>query len=51
MPTIADIIIAIVYFMAAFDVYFGLIVLATMVLYLSKLLIIFCRMTSHDDNI
>ena len=35
LPTIADIIIAIVYFMAAFDIYFGLIVLATMILYLS----------------
>lgn len=36
LPTIADIIIAVVYFISAFDIYFGLIVCGTMVLYFSK---------------
>jgi len=36
LPTIADIVIAIVYFISAFDIYFGLIVFGTMLLYLSE---------------
>lgn len=37
LPTIADIIIAIVYFVTAFNAWFGLIVFLTMVLYLGKI--------------
>ena len=36
LPTIADIIIAIIYFVSFFSVWFGLIVLICMVLYLSE---------------
>ena len=36
LPTIADIIIAIVYFISAFDIYFGLIVFGTMATYLGE---------------
>lgn len=35
-PTIVDIIVAVVYFITAFNVWFGLIVLSTMVLYISE---------------
>eukprot|EP00118_Oscarella_pearsei_P015914 m.147769 g.147769 ORF g.147769 m.147769 type:complete len:101 (+) comp38477_c0_seq7:755-1057(+) len=38
VPTIVDIIIAIVFFVVAFNAWFGLIVFVTMVLYLSELL-------------
>jgi ATP-binding cassette subfamily B (MDR/TAP) protein 6 len=37
-PTFLDIIIAIIYFIVAFNIWFGLIVFATMVIYLSKFL-------------
>ena len=36
LPTVADILIAIIYFVSAFNIYFGLIVLATMTLYLGR---------------
>lgn len=36
VPTIIDIIVAIVYFIAAFNIWFGVIVFITMTLYISK---------------
>ena len=39
MPTIIDIVVAVVFFSAAFNAWFGLIVFVTMALYLRKLLI------------
>lgn len=35
-PTIVDIIVAVVYFIAAFNVWFGVIVFITMILYIGK---------------
>ena len=43
LPTIADILIAIVYFISAFNIYFGLIVFGTMVLYLGRYCILSSR--------
>lgn len=37
LPTIVDIIVAVVYFIAAFNVWFGVIVFVTMILYIGKL--------------
>lgn len=36
LPTIVDIVIAIVYFSSAFNIWFGLIVLVTMIIYLGE---------------
>jgi len=44
VPTIIDIIVAVLYFISAFNKWFGLIVLTTMILYIGKL------STSDDDN-
>lgn len=49
LPTICDIIIAIIYFVSYFSVWFGLIVLACMVLYLSEsvCVVLFEHMYEH----
>jgi len=55
-PTIADIVIAIVYFGVAFNVWFGVIILATMVMYLASTILItewrtqFRRKMNTADN-
>ena len=40
VPAIVDIVVAIVFFIMAFNVWFGLIVFVTMSLYMSKLILI-----------
>ncbi|KAF1762053.1 hypothetical protein GCK72_010315 [Caenorhabditis remanei] len=56
VPTIADIIIAVIFFFSAFNVYFGLIVFATMVLYLAVTISItewrtqYIREANEKDN-
>lgn len=43
IPTIVDIIVAIVFFISTFNKWFGLIVFITMSLYISKILQMFCN--------
>lgn len=40
LPTIVDIIIAVIYFAVAFNIWFGLIVFVTMVLYLTCTIVV-----------
>lgn len=45
-PTLVDIIVAVVYFVSQFNVWFGLIVFSTMVLYISEYV---CPMSEYSD--
>lgn len=50
LPTICDIVIAIVYFVSYFSVWFGLIVFTCMVLYLSECQSVFdCKVSVSGD--